>query len=463
MVWSQFSMNDIYNDVVFEPRYIPLDPSATSWKIKSSITGHGQNGEFTPRWHWLDIAGGPQDFRWRVWKECADIPVYPQGGTWLYDRAGWCPGQPTDLYEWEIGNLATPGQLLSVDYGMDVISNTSASGYLVNHQLVSYLPNNFNLDASVTDIKRPSKNIRYGRFNPACNRPIVVIRNEGSTTLTSLNITYNQKGGPTRTFQWTGSLDFLESEEVTLPVDNALFWTGTDPVFEVSLSAPNGGTDEQPDNDIYAVEYGDWDTYVGVGIDFYWRTNNQPSQNTWKLLDENGTVLMQNSPFLVANTTYIETFNLPMGCYTFEFNDAGDDGLYYWASPSNGTGFARMRANGAVRRTFEAEFGKFFKYDFWTDGTVGNEEVTQAERIVLYPNPSSGNYKLEMEGFSSNNIELAVYDLAGRQIWSGALDGMQAPIVIQEIDLSGFPDGTYLLRIFDGKVLKTKEMVKISH
>ena len=70
----------------------------------------------------------------------------------------------------------------------------------------------------MTDVKRPSKNVRYKRFNPACNLPIVIIRNEGTTTITSLVITYNMKGGPTRTFNWAGSLDFLQSTEVTLPV-----------------------------------------------------------------------------------------------------------------------------------------------------------------------------------------------------------------------------------------------------
>ena len=38
---------------------------------------------------------------WRVWTECAGNPVYPQGGTWVYDRAGWCPGQASDVNEFE--------------------------------------------------------------------------------------------------------------------------------------------------------------------------------------------------------------------------------------------------------------------------------------------------------------------------------------------------------------------------
>ncbi len=466
MIWPtttyQHGMNNIFNDVVFEPRMVALDPSSAAWKIRSYITGHGQNGEFIARWHWLNVAGGPEDLRWRVWKECSDIPVYPQGGTWLYDRAGWCPGQPTDLVEFEVGNLAIPGQLLEVDYGMDVISSTASSSYLINHQMVTYGANNFAVDAAVADIKRPNKNVRHARFNPACNSPIVIIRNEGSTALTSCDITYNMKGGPTRTFQWTGNLGFLEEEEVTLTTDNPVFWTGTDNVFEVTVSNPNGAVDQQPDNDTYATEFELWDSYASTGLDLFWRTNNQPQQNSWKLYDETGALVMQNTPFLVANTTYTESFNLPAGCYSLRFDDLGDDGLYYWAAPNNGTGFARFRESGATQVSFQREFGRFFQYDFWTDGLVGNEEITNAERVLLYPNPSAGKYNLEMEGFLAGDISLEVYDLSGRKVWSNMVTSNGDVLLKQEIDLTGYSNGAYFLKIYDGHTLKVRELIKES-
>lgn len=461
-IWplASHGMTTIFNDGAYEPRGIVLDPQSAQWKVRCTITGHQQNGEFVPRWHWINLDGGPQEAHWRVWKECADMPVYPQGGTWLYDRAGWCPGVPSDLLEVEVGSLGTPGDTLIVDYGMDVISNTSATNYLNCTQFVTYGAPNFTLDAAITDVKRPHNNVRYRRFNPACNLPIVIIRNEGTTPLTSLTITYNQKGGPTRTYNWTGSLDFLESEEVTLPVDNANFWTGSDPVFEVAVSSPNGAADQQPENDLYSVGYDAWDIYAGATMDFYWRTNNQPSQNSWRLTDESGATVLQSSPFLVANTTYTEVFSLPEGCYTLKFDDLGDDGLYYWAAPSNGTGFARMRENGTVRRTFNAEFGKFFKYDFWTDGTLIGNDVDRPERITVYPNPSSGNFFLEMEGNVEPLIDLQVYDMTGRIVWQRTIENGSAAWLRTEIDLSTQARGNYILKIWDGHSLKIKDLVR---
>lgn len=461
-IWplASHGMTTIFTDGAYEPRQILLDPLSAGWKIRSTITGHQQNGEFIARWHFLNIDGGVQEARWRVWKECADMPVYPQGGTWLYDRAGWCPGVPSDLFEHEIGGQGTAGDSIEIDYGMDVVSNTSATNYLNCTQLVTYGAPNFTLDAAITDIKRPNTNVRYRRFNPACNQPIVIIRNEGVTTLDSVDIVYNQQGGPTRTYRWRGTLDFMESAEVTLPVDNPTFWTGTAAVFEVSVNAPNGGTDEQPDNDTYATPYNAWDAYSGTSIDFYWRTNNQPAQNVWRLYDEGGNVILQSSPFLVANTIYTEVFNLPAGCYTLKFDDAGDDGLYYWASPGNGTGYARMRENGITRETFNPEFGRFFKHDFWTDGNLIGSEVERPEHILLYPNPSSGRYNLELEGFVDVQLGLEVYDMMGRIVWKQSLVAGSAQWQKTEIDLSHCPAGNYLLKIWDGHEMKIRDLIK---
>ncbi len=67
--------------------------------MKSSITGHGQNGEFNAKYHYYNIDGGEEEYIYHVWNDCSEIPIYPQGGTWIYDRAGWCPGDPTTLHE----------------------------------------------------------------------------------------------------------------------------------------------------------------------------------------------------------------------------------------------------------------------------------------------------------------------------------------------------------------------------
>ena len=49
------------------------------------------------------------------------------------------------------------------------------------------------------------------------------------------------EGGTTETYNWTGNLDYLQSEEVTLP---SFLFNGTDNIFNVRINNPNGGIDE---------------------------------------------------------------------------------------------------------------------------------------------------------------------------------------------------------------------------
>ncbi|MEC7863890.1 MAG: LamG-like jellyroll fold domain-containing protein, partial [Bacteroidota bacterium] len=79
--------NTIIANDAFEPRDILMHPDASAYKLRTTITGHGQQGEFIPQQHYLNIDGGTQEYIWPVWTECAENPVYPQGGTWIYDRA----------------------------------------------------------------------------------------------------------------------------------------------------------------------------------------------------------------------------------------------------------------------------------------------------------------------------------------------------------------------------------------
>lgn len=72
--------SEILNNSRFEPRKILLNPASKNYKLRFSITGHEQNGEFTPRNHFVTVNGNSnKKFPFTVWKECAWNPIYPQG------------------------------------------------------------------------------------------------------------------------------------------------------------------------------------------------------------------------------------------------------------------------------------------------------------------------------------------------------------------------------------------------
>ena len=84
---------DIIADNAFAPRDIMLDANAKAFKVRSTITGHGQQGEFIPRNHFLNVNGDSNEFTWQVWKDdCALKPYLPSGRnmdlrwSWLVPR-----------------------------------------------------------------------------------------------------------------------------------------------------------------------------------------------------------------------------------------------------------------------------------------------------------------------------------------------------------------------------------------
>ena len=441
--WTSASWSQIYNNVFFEPRNLVLDPSASMYKIRSAISGHGQEGEFISRNHTLTLNGNV-NFTRAVWNECATNPIYPQGGTWIYDRAGWCPGQNVEVVDYEITPHVAAGQSISIDYSMPFIANPGTSNYRVNNTLITYGPPNFTTDASVFAIKSPSVRTEYTRFNPICDDPVIIIRNTGADTLTSLDITYGREGGTMSTYNWNGSLAFLEKTEVILP---APVWLGSGiDRFVVSVSAPNGMNDQYAANDTMSTDFIVPDSYTG-GIVLEYKPNNFLSQNTFTVKDAQGNTLLTRTA-TVGGFIYRDTLNLPDGCYSIYMNDSGDDGLSFWANTNQGTGYFRIRSrtSTALLKTFNPDFGDNVNYQFTMNYTLPVDQLATAPaRITVFPNPSGGAFTLTIAGQRYSAVQITMMDLTGREVYREKL-WLTQPEQSLTIHPEGVPAGVYLLQ-----------------
>eukprot|EP00825_Cyclidium_porcatum_P011456 TRINITY_DN15884_c0_g1_i2.p1 TRINITY_DN15884_c0_g1~~TRINITY_DN15884_c0_g1_i2.p1 ORF type:complete len:179 (+),score=32.94 TRINITY_DN15884_c0_g1_i2:39-575(+) len=90
-----------------------------------------------------------------LWKNCGKNPLYPQGGTWVYDRGYWCPG---DLQDPDIFDVRLNQGKHSVDIVMEpyvatqnIQANENITAYLF--QYTKPLKTN---DVSLEDIIAPS-------------------------------------------------------------------------------------------------------------------------------------------------------------------------------------------------------------------------------------------------------------------------------------------------------------------
>jgi len=103
---------------------IPVD--AVAAKVRMSTTGHGQGNtdncaEFCPKDH--SVVAGDETFTHLLWQGCAINDCSPQGGTWQYPRAGWCPGDKVTPWDNDVTHLIDPGQPLVIDYNIEPYIN----------------------------------------------------------------------------------------------------------------------------------------------------------------------------------------------------------------------------------------------------------------------------------------------------------------------------------------------------
>lgn len=458
--------SEILTDSRFEARKLKL-PDAANYKLRFSITGHEQNGEFVKRNHIVNLRSGTNmaTYIFDVWKECASNPIYPQGGTWIFDRAGWCPGAPTELRTYEFGSAALTANEVTIDYTVSQPQLDQAN-YLVSSQIVSYGPMNHTLDAALEEIIRPSTGrVEFDRLNPSCNKPTILIRNSGSQTLTSLKIKYGIKNGIKEEYTWNGNLLSTKTATVELPVKSADFWIpGPDSmyVFEVELSNPNNSVDEYSANDRKETKFKKVDSY-SVSLIFEFKTNNIPQDNDYKIVNSNGVPVIERNSML-ANTQYRDELMLPPGCYTLYVNDASHDGLYFWFYATNGNGTARMmrKVNNVVIpiKIFNSDFGAGFQYDFVIAQPVANEETISASLLSISPNPASDEVHIDFESQESGNVELCMRNLDGKIIYSDHLqfsNGKQS----YHWNLQNISAGTYFVQITQNHKTITRKLIKL--
>jgi len=413
-------IGNINTDNHFAPISVNTLSMGKAFKLRSTITGHGQEGEFDQSGglidHQFNINGGANEFTWNITQECGFNPVFPQGGTWVYDRQGWCPGERSLLKEYNITSNVNAGANNTFDYNTSSPQNPSGDyRYIVAHQLVTYGEANQSLDVAILDILAPTDKIEYGRSNAICANPKVKIQNTGTTNINSVRFEYWVNNSTNiQDFTWSGNLAFMETIEVSLPTyylfAKDMKLKGN--IFNVEIKKANNKVDNYSLNNKMSSTFGIPDLLASnFIIDF--KTNNNPAENNFKLYDHEGK-LIDAQTFTEANKTHSFTYNLS-GCFKLVVEDAAQNGISWWASTAQGNGSVRIRkASGGGSKTFNPDFGAGFEYSFTTNWALGIPEKTLAENLEIYPNPNNGEFTLK--GKDIENAEIKLLDILGNEI-----------------------------------------------
>jgi hypothetical protein len=77
--------------------------------------------------------------------------------------------------------------------------------------------------------------------------------------------------------------------------------------------------------------------------------------------------------------------------------------------------------------------------------------------LAIYPNPNNGNFNIQFTSNSSNEINVGVHDMRGREIFTKKYSNNG--LFNENLQLSNAQSGIYLVTIQDGSSKVTKKIV----
>jgi hypothetical protein len=468
--FASYSYKDLSDDKVLSAINIPLLVNAKQFKVKTRLTGHGHqsnDGNYPHCCEWKDnthsfLVNDNTVSTWHIFlnDECALNPVYPQGGTWPGSREGWCPGDLVRDHEIEITKNIT-GSSVKLDYDITKVpANNLGMGsgnYVVAMDLIEYSDLKFNKDIEINQVITPNKEPYYSRKNPICSNPMVEIRNNGKETVNSIRFKYKVSGGQEFVYNWNGELQSLEKSTISLPIPGSSFWIGdANKKFELEAWLEDSKMDDNPETNKFWTFFNLPDLYPETIILNY-QTNRRPADYTYQVLDINDKVVFSKTD-LLSETNYLDTLNLPKGCYTLQLLDANNMGLSYWAYTEQGSGFIRiLDPKSKPLKAFNPDFGKGISYSFNLGDITFIPEQDFEYFVSIFPNPTEKDVTIKIN-FELGLSRFQVFDLNGTEILSERINSTLD--YSYNINSSSLSAGAYFVRISNGQYDITRKFIK---
>jgi hypothetical protein len=490
--WDYGRASDPIDNHVVQ-RSVTAPAGTQSAELKFLVTGHGSDAtsqccEFAKKEYEVILNGSGQGPT-SIWRsDCGFNQLYPQGGTWIYDRGNWCPGAIVNVNNHKLTGQG--GGPYTIDVDFESYTNTAGTAYgsyIVSGNVIHYAGYNKNTDASLEAIIAPTDFEAHFRENPA-GSPIIRVRNSGSATITSMLIKYSVQDSNTESLMWTGSLPPLAETQITLPelpTLKNLSLSGAPGTYQfvAQITEVNGRADDDAYNDTlrsFFTVAPAWPNTVVV----YMKTNSagvsgvgqNPSETSWQITDAQNNVIASRTNADV-NTTYSDTVSFPRtGFYKLTVSDAGCDGLHWWiwdVNPSFGvtagnfiirnssTGISiPVKGSNYSSPNYHDDFGcgfvQYFTAPGWPAGVHPASSNGQG-RITAYPNPAQNVVRVMIDGLTGIHGEIRIIDAVGRVVLA-----QQAASAASVLAVGHLASGIYNLVYTDDRGIKISSRFTIS-
>ncbi|HTB07512.1 MAG TPA: T9SS type A sorting domain-containing protein [Bacteroidia bacterium] len=163
--------------------------------------------------------------------------------------------------------------------------------------------------------------------------------------------------------------------------------------------------------------------------------------------NKNSSVIFWSGAPITASATY-KRMSVP-----FNIPSTPDSVIVSFESSQSQFGNVNPKYNGTVLKVDSVHFGSQIITGIRALSTIGN--------IQMYPNPTNGLFYVNLQGFNGSLEQISVFDMSGRMIETTNYAFAKTRNSIEQIDMSGFATGTYLVKIGTSQGIKYEKVSKL--
>ncbi len=299
-------------------------------------------------------------------------------------------------------------------------------------------------DVTIGEIVYPTEEACIGDIAPQ-----VKLLNLGANDLTSASIEYSINGGESHTYEWTGNLEYTDTEIISLPAIGLDMEENNE--FEITISNPNGLEDQNPSNNTSTTEFTEAvQTSKTIQMQLYVGSASG-NQISWDLKDGNGDIIAEGHDY--SNNDLI-TEMLPItstDCYVFSIYDVAGDGF-------SGNGYLKMKDDGLLFKYITTELEDHLDIVFFAgDPTSTITNTIKNHDVAIFPNPTYSKTTMSFFLEEPSNIKVNIYNTLGSLVMESSNRIYKEGEQSWELDTQNFDEGIYFVNlIINNKVITKK-------
>jgi hypothetical protein len=459
------SADPIANHIPVQTLTAPANTQST--ELKYTVTGHGSDNttqccEFASHTYSVSLNGSIIDQK-AIWRACGSNELYPQGGTWVFDRGNWCPGDAVNTNTHLLPGV-TGNTTYSLGINYDGYTSTGNYGsYTMEGHVVYYDAFNHTLDASLNNIIAPNNFEDFFRENPSGSHPVVKVHNAGTSAINSITFSYGVKDSTAMQYTWNGTLAPQADTAISLAALNTLTNMSLSSVtgihnFTAKIIAVNGVADEDSTNNSFSSQFiiaPTWPPSIVVRMvtnsEGVTNVGTNPSETSWQILDMNDNVVASRTNANVS-TVYSDTIALAANAfYKFVVTDLGCDGLHWWVWDQNtqygitAGALAIRKLNGTqipmngytYQGTYNNDFGcgftQYFTTNYALSGINSPGQHNDALSLEAFPNPANHSVTILIDGIADPRGSIELMDAQGRIVLIQHANGVELHINLDNL------------------------------